>query len=329
MKLKDIIGHDDKIELMIKAYRQNRLAHAYLFHGPAGIGKKAVALSVIKYIFCENEPYKEEHLDSCSSCASCRKLESDNHPDLIMVEPENSYIKIGVIRELRKKLTFGKYDAKFKFCIINDAECMRAEPANALLKTLEEPSGDVVIILITSKVNMLLPTIISRCQKLRFNPLKNSDIKGELVSRYDLKSDEADIVSSFLQGSFLKLDSTDLNEMVKLRRRLIKKIKEASINNIAGIVDFSSECGKEDKELLVETIEMIKTFYRDAAILKSSAEEQLINKDIIGDIKSIASSMTADELFIKINILSRMQGLLMANVNKRLVMESMMIELCA
>jgi DNA polymerase-3 subunit delta' len=329
MRINEIVGHSDKIEHMIKAHNRGRLAHAYIFHGPGGIGKKAVAMALIKYIFCENSSYKDINKDSCSLCASCRKLESGNHPDLILVKPERSVIKIGMIRELQKKLHYGKYEAKLRFCIIDDAENLRKEAANALLKTLEEPSDDVIIILVTSKLNILLPTIISRCQKLRFNPLGMDVIKSELIRRHALKDDEADVISAFLQGSFAKMVSEDLNEIIQLRRRLVDKVKEVSLNNIADIVNFSSEIGGEDKETLVGAVEVIKTFYRDAVMIKNGIRDNLINRDIKSDINKIALETTCDGLFNKINIMNQIQGLLMANVNKKLAIESMLIKLCA
>lgn len=329
MKISEIIGHSEKIEKMMKAYESGRLAHAYIFHGPNGIGKRSAALAFIKYVFCEDSAYKEAHRDPCSACASCRKVESSNHADLITIEPENSFIKIGMVRELTKKLRFGKYDALYRFVIIDDAECMNIESANALLKTLEEPAKDVVIILVTSKVKMLIPTIISRCQKVRFNPIAEENIKSALKARHGLSDEEAEVIAMFMQGSFSKIETSDISEMIELRHDLVRKIKDISLNNFSGIIGFSSDIGREDKTLLVETIELIKTFYRDAVIIRNGVDERLINIDIKREIEKIAFSMTLDELFEKINIMNHMQGLLMANVNKKLLIESMLIELCA
>jgi DNA polymerase-3 subunit delta' len=330
MKINEIIGHNEQLEQIIRAYKKDRLAHAYLFYGPDGIGKKTAAMALTKYIFCENTTLGgNESEDSCSYCASCRKIEASNHPDLILIRPERSVIKIDMVRALQKKLRYGKYDAKYKICLIDEAEKMRVEAANALLKTLEEPAADVIIILVTSKVNMLLPTIVSRCQKIRFNPLKTGEIKKELISRHSLTSDEADIISMFLQGSFAKLDTADFNEIIELRRRLVKKITALSLNNVSDIIGFCSEIGKTDKELLVETVEIIKTFYADAAMLKNSIKDNFVNKDIIADISALASNMTQDEIFEKINIMNQIQSSLMANVNKKLAIESMLIKLSA
>lgn len=336
MKLSDIIGHNEQVEHLIKAYRSDRLAHAYLFYGPDGIGKKSVARALAQYIFCENKDLpaesgqKRDHdSDSCSHCAPCRKISADNHPDLIAILPEKSVIKIDMIRELQHKLNFGKYDAKYKFCIIDEADKIRVEAANALLKTLEEPAKDTVIILVTAKINTLLPTIISRCQKVRFNPISVGEIKGELIRRYAVDSDEAEIIAAFSQGSFAKISLDNFSDIIELRRSLVKKIKEVSLSNLSGIINYSSEISNSDKEYLVETIEIIKTFYRDASMIKSGMTDYLINKDIVNDINRIALSMTHSELFEKVNIMSQIQSSLMANVNKKLALESMLIELCA
>ena len=123
--------------------------------------------------------------------------------------------------------------------------------------------------------------------------------------------------------------SEDLNEIIQLRRRLVDKVKEVSLNNIADIVDFSSEIGGEDKETLVGAVEVIKTFYRDAVMIKNGISDNLINRDIKSDINKIALETTCDGLFNKINIMNQIQDLLMANVNKKLAIESMLIKLCA
>ncbi len=329
MKIDDIVGHNEQIEQMINAYRSDRLAHAYLFYGPDEIGKKTVAKAFAQYVFCENSSGSSGNAgDSCSFCAPCRKIQAGNHPDMLIISPEKSVIKIDMIRDLQRKLQYGKYEAKFKFCIIDETEKLRVEAANALLKTLEEPARDTVIILVTSKINMLLPTIVSRCQKLRFNPLKDADITGELIRRYALGGDEAQVISAFLQGSFAKIEYSDFSKIIQLRRELVKRVKEASLNNLAGIISFSNELSGSDKELLVQTIEIIKTFYRDAAMLQTGLKDDLINKDIVKDIMRISSRLTKDELFEKINIMNQIQSSVMANVNKRLAVESMMIELC-
>ncbi len=325
MKLNDIIGHNEQVEHMVKAFRSGRLAHAYLFYGPDGIGKKSAALALTNFVFCENNADGD---DSCGYCAACRKLEADNHPDLITVRPDKSWIKIDMVRELQKKLHFGKYDADFKFCIIDDADRMRVEAANALLKTLEEPSANTIIILVTSKVNMLLPTIVSRCQKVRFNPLTTGEVKGELIRRYALGNEDADIISTFLQGSFAKLTTDDFSTIIELRQKLAKQVRDISLNNLSGIIKFSADLASSDKDLLVETVEIIKTFYRDAAMLKSGVDD-LINKDIRDEIQKMAQAVTLDELFEKINIMNQIQRSIMGNVNKKLAMESMLIELSA
>ena len=161
MTFSRIIGHDRQKSILQRALSGGRLAHAYLFAGPEGVGKRLMALAVARALFCMTG-------NGCGECAACRKLEHSNHPDLHVLEPDGASIKIEQVRAIQRDLSLRPGEGSRKICLIEAAETTTTGAANALLKTLEEPRGDTLLILLTSQPQRLLETIRSRCQPLHF-----------------------------------------------------------------------------------------------------------------------------------------------------------------
>ena len=159
--IRKIYGHEKQRESFRTAVANNRLAHAYLFYGMDGIGKKVVANSFAQALVClTGLP------DACGVCSACHKAQHDNHPDIIAVQAKTQFIKIDDVRLIQEQVSFRPFEAKRRIFIIDEADRMNREAANALLKTLEEPSAANVFFLISSRHNTLLPTVRSRCQKI-------------------------------------------------------------------------------------------------------------------------------------------------------------------
>lgn len=176
-----ILGHESQIEYLNTQWRAGRLPHALLFTGPEGIGKKQVALELVKKI-----------LDASSL---------EHHPDLFLIEPEEGRIKVESVREIKRALAFPPFKAPHRVVLINDAHTMNAAAANALLKSLEEPPAGTYFLLVTHAPGWLPRTIVSRCQSLRFHPLTPEQIR-EILSKEQIQLPEA--LWSWAQGSPLK-----------------------------------------------------------------------------------------------------------------------------
>lgn len=188
-----IIGHQKIIEFLNKSVASGRLAHAYLFAGPAHLGKRLAALEFAKTLQCLDNVVdsgdKASYFEYCEECASCRQINNSSHPDVLVVEPIKEEIKgktkekeisIEQIRQVRQKIGLFAYYGQYKIVIIAQAEKMSGEAANALLKTLEEPPDKTIIILISSAPKGLLPTIISRCLSIKFGLIKAKEISRGL-----------------------------------------------------------------------------------------------------------------------------------------------------
>jgi DNA polymerase-3 subunit delta' len=169
-----IIGHQKAITGLRRAIERETLHHAYLFEGPKGLGKGTVALYLAMTLNCESED------TPCGTCDPCRHIAAETHPDIIHLRPNaeraSRTISVEAVREVVRQTGYHHYSAKHRVVIIDPAEAMPASAANALLKTLEEPPAGTTFVLIATHARALLPTIVSRCQRMRFSPLDNRDL---------------------------------------------------------------------------------------------------------------------------------------------------------
>ncbi len=181
-----IRGHEALVRGFTHVIRRGRLAHAYLFTGPAGIGKRLFAIELAKTLLCEDpNAGKKEILEGCGQCPACVQVEAGTHPDFVYTErpEEKNEFPVDLMREVRERFTLKSARGKGKVVVLNDAEDFNEESANCFLKTLEEPPPGSVLILITSNLDRQLPTIISRCQVIRFAPLPPAVVEELLRAR--------------------------------------------------------------------------------------------------------------------------------------------------
>ncbi len=176
MLFTDITGHDRVLRLLERVMKNSRLAHAYLFSGPAGVGKTTVALRMSASLLCMDN----SALSPCGKCSACIQFSSRNHPDFLHIVPDGVSIRIDHIRELKKQLAFSPFAGGMRVIIIEEAQSMRREAGNSLLKLLEEPPPDNIFFLIASDSEPVLATIISRCQVISFSPLSD-DITVKII----------------------------------------------------------------------------------------------------------------------------------------------------
>src|ERR1051325_9705657 len=198
MGLSEIIGHQKQIETLRSALMNGRLHHAYLFAGPEGVGKRKIAFSFAKVIHCSETPG-----DFCNGCANCARIDAGNHPDVRFLEPlaGKKEISIQQIRDIENELNFRSFSGKRKVAVIDPATLMNLSAQNALLKTLEEPPQDSLLILVAANGGGLLPTLRSRCLLLPFAPLDRELVAYFLSSRDDIDSNRAEVLAALSMGS--------------------------------------------------------------------------------------------------------------------------------
>jgi len=322
MTFEQILGHSKQKDILRRALQTNRLAHAYLFEGPEGIGKQLVALALCRAVFCRTG-------DGCGTCLACRKVDHHNHPDLHFLEPDGTTIKIEQIRELQKDLSYRPLEAPKKVCIIESAERMNPAAGNALLKTLEEPSGDALLVLLSSHPERILPTIRSRSQRLPFQRLSRDLIRSVLLQQPGIDATSAHILSALAEGSFKKALGKDHDLYLEQRKSIIREVAALSSGRIAAIFELAQKLA-ENKEQLQEILELLQIFYRDLLTYKHYAgEEQLVNIDLIDTIRSMAELSGIPALLKKLDTLASTRRLLERNVNRQLAVENLLLDLAA
>ena len=292
MPFDDIIGHERNLEIFKRSLKAGKMAHAFIFEGVPGSGRKKTALALIQALFC-----KEMDDDACGICSSCRKVAAGNHGDIHFVEPlpDKRDISIAQLRDLQRELALRPYEAPRKACIMEPAERMNTNSANSFLKTLEEPPGNAIIILLTENADILLPTIRSRCQLVRFAPLSAEHI-CQLLEKHGLESASASLIAQMADGSMqraLELDNDALNER---RETLLNHITALSIDKIVTVFD-ASEALSGNRDETLESLDMLLSIIRDVVHLSVGCGD-VINKSI---------RPTLDRLVTRLNLERSMQ----------------------
>lgn len=319
MSFSDIIGHDHNIEILRRSIEKGRLHHAYIFSGPDGVGKRLMALSLAKALNCT-----ETTTDFCGHCISCKKIEGGNHPGVRVVEPDGQLIKIDQIRELQKDLQFRPFEGKKRVFIIDEADRMGLPAANSLLKTLEEPPRDSIIILITSNFHSILPTIISRCQRLNFSSLPVSDVEKMLIEKKGLDSGTSHIIAAISEGSIGRALGEDEGSILEEREKVFTGFAGLKSRKMADIFKQAEVLAKDDD--LEGALKALKVLYRDMAVLKGGGDV-IINNDMVSRIGKEADNMSMETILNSFDSITETEGMLKRNINKQLALEVLMMRL--
>lgn len=317
MSLKGILGQDKPVERIKEYILQAQGGRSYLFIGPDSIGKKLAAKNFAKALNCESALP-----DSCGQCGSCLKIEQNQHPDVHFIdEAESDSIKIEEIRRMQKNASLRAYEAKKKFFIIDNAHKLTAEAANALLKTLEEPTEESIIILVSSKPGLLFKTIISRCQILRFYPIERARLCEILKKDYSLCESSAHFLSYFSEGRLglaLKLKDTDI---FKEKNKIIDQFNSKSACAFSGLLI-------KDRRQMRDILNIMAVWFRDLYLLKSGLPQaELINRDRGDDLKKSAGIYTFAGLDQALKCISDSLLRLEQNINIKLLLANLESEL--
>ncbi|BCA80029.1 DNA polymerase III subunit delta' [Desulfuromonas sp. AOP6] len=322
MTFGQVLGHDRQKDLLRRAIASGRLAHAYLFYGAEGIGKRLIALAFVRAVFCQNGT-------GCGTCSACRKVDHYNHPDLHILEPDGATIKIEQVRAIQKELSFRPLEAPKKICLIDSAEKLNPAAGNALLKTLEEPRGEALIILLSSQKERVLPTIRSRCQQIPFHALSRPLLQQALQEKLGLNESQGHILAALSEGSFKKALGKDKDLFLEQRRELLKSLTALSPGSIIALFKLAEELSS-DKERFQEILELFQAFYRDLLLHKQGMpENELVNIDLLEKIHRVAKRESISTLLAKLEAIAVSRRQADRNVNKQLAMEVLLMRLAA
>ncbi len=322
MTFESIIGHERQKNILRRALTNQRIAHAYLFEGPDGIGKRLVALAMARALLCTNGT-------GCGDCTQCRKVDHNNHPDVHLLDADGASIKIDQVRGLQKDLALKPLEGLHRVCLIDGAEQFNPAAANALLKTLEEPQPHTLIILLSSRPESLLVTIRSRCQRLPFQRLPKQRLAEVLANRLELGEVEANVLAALSDGSFKKALGQNRELYLERRRELIRSLSALSSGSIIPLFKLAEELAG-DKEILPDILEIFQAFYRDLLLLiHGRPQTDLVNQDLQETLHRQVAQETTESLLRKLRALETGRYHLQRNVNRQLAMETMLLRMNA
>jgi len=327
-----LVGQDRPVRLLTAALARGALPHAFLFTGIEGIGKKTAARVFAMACNCferlspsQTRPSEDAGMEPCGRCRSCLKITSDNHPDVIWIRPAGDMIKVDQIRALCGKLALKPYEAATRFAIIAHAHKLNPEAGNTLLKTLEEPPAHTVFILTALQASDILPTIVSRCQHIRFNPVSVNSLRTYLEKTHGLEAEKAAAIAAMAGGSITRAESMIASAWVRKRDWIIDEL-EALPNRPVNLCLAFSEALSKNKDGIFTAFEIMKNWLRDLVIYPS-APERIINKDLTQKIKASFQKAPVGDRLQKIRAIERAEADIRSNANLRLSLDALIMTL--
>jgi len=357
-----ILDQDRVVATLRRALSQERVAHAYLFHGPDGVGKRAVALECARALECT------ENVDeACDQCGACRKTRRMVHPDVHVLFPypkgteasdvaeridrlgEDPYAAVDFVRrpslsdpsetsnkqvmyhvdrvqdDLLRPMSFRPAEGAYKVALIMDVEHMNEKAANAFLKLLEEPPPQTVFLLTTSRPAQLLPTIVSRCQRLRFDPLLPESIESALVEREGLEPDPAAMLARMADGSYSRaLDLLRNEDLMTSRELVLAYFRAAYTQRIEALTSCIEEIREQGREQVKSVLRLMLRWVRDLVLYRSMEDRApLVNVDQSDAIARFCSNLPDADLENMVSLVEEALHLTERNVRTQLVLTAL------
>ncbi len=322
-----VIGHDWAVDLLQHAIAAGRPSHAYLVTGMAHIGRRTLALALARALNCTREQPPCD-MRAQAACRACSLTATGGHPDVRVVMPEGASIKISQIRELQHDLALSPVEARFRVTIIDGMEQATLEASNALLKTLEEPSPHVVLILIASEPKVLLPTIVSRCQHLPLRPLTIEQVSQALVALRGLEAQRADQLAH-LSGGRVGWALAAAQDETVLQKRAARLDDLLRLLGAEGrrVERFAyAEQLANDGEAIQPTLELWASWWRDVMLVAAGSTAPLANIDRPEALRQHAAQFGLDRARGALVSLSRTAWQIAHNANARLALEVLLLD---
>jgi DNA polymerase III subunit delta' len=270
--------------------------------------------------------------EPCGVCPACRKIMSGNHPDVIHIRPAGISIKIAQVRELLEALSMKPYEARMRVVIVTDAHAMNPAAGNALLKVLEEPPDRTILVLTAPQSVDLLPTIVSRCQLVRFNPITRRTIANELVEAHGLDKQAASVLAAVSNGSLTRAKALVQSDWLRYRNWLIDASGLAAPEQLdtqatGQLLAFAATLSTR-KEMVSDSLAALLTWLRDLIVCRY-APERIVNTDLIDKLQRGSERNPVGAVMEKMDVIRTAQKAIAANANLRLSLEVMMLRLAA
>jgi len=321
-----VIGQDKILALLGHSLKEDNIAHAYLLVGPRHVGKRTLALNLAQALNCDDpEP-------PCGQCHSCHRILEGKHADVTSLGLD-SQVEIGIddIRGLQRSANLPPYEGKCKVFIIDEAEYLSTEAANSLLKILEEPPPKVVWLLLAAEERRLLPTIISRCQRLELKPMPSKQIQQILTDSYNVDLDKAKLLVRLCHGCLgWALSSLADNELLQQRSQKIDKLASLLSASLEQRFAYAQELAiqfNQDRRSIMEVMDTWLNWWHDLMLIKGDYKEAITNVDYEVILEKQANEISLKEIKDFTATLCLTEGDISRNVNARLAFESLMLNM--
>lgn len=340
MALHDLEGQDRAVQAFRGPLASGQVSHAWLLVGPSGVGKELAAVGLAQALVCEDQP-----LQGCGKCTACRRAAGGNHPDVTFVRTEDELVRRGVlgrsdldhvpsrdlkveqVRGLQERLAFRPLEAKWKVAILTPAEALNHQAQNALLKTLEEPPRDTVLVLVTSAPDKLLPTIRSRCARVQFGPLPDAVVAAHLQRARKLAPAEATALARMAQGSLARALALEVG-VGKARKETIERFCALEPGDARGWVALAESLA-DDRASAEAALNVLSVWLHDVAVARAGGDG-LVNSDLAALATAAAKRTSPATLARHARLVDEARNAISArNGGLRVQLERMFIEMFA
>lgn len=309
-----LLGQDKAKRLLRRSLAAERIPHAYIFKGPEGVGKRLFARGVAAAVNCRDG----SRVGACGICSSCKKFRSQNHPDFLLIRPEKGVIKIDQIRRLTRELSYPPYESALRVVVIEDVQTMRREAANSLLKTLEEPPDNNLLILTAEASQAILPTLTSRCQVIPFAQLKMDETVTILVS-HGIDRDVAVLLARLSEGSPGRALLFQKTDMIVLWREIVAFLSDPAVDvdrDVGVLLGYAEKMAALKEELPV-LLGLLKIWMRDL----------LMGKDGQNVVEPHLQQWDSPDLLARLQAVDQAERELARNCNRNLICEVLLFKL--
>lgn len=325
MPFDTIIGHERPKRFLQAALRSQRLAHALLFRGEERIGKLLTARVLAQAVNCEATPPPDPP-DACGTCRSCHQIETGAHPDVTILTATSGKGETDQTREIESRFIYRPLIGRRKIVILDDADLLRREAANALLKTIEEPPPDSLIILVSSRPEALLPTIRSRCQEIRFAPLAPAQVEAAVRRHRRLPEHDARFLA-VISGGRLGLALEAVPEALRAERaEFLRLVSPDSVVSTGALMAACEAVAKSDQA--EAAFGWLATWFRDLVLVKVGGDRaRLVNADCLPQLEPLAARLPVETMVDLAAYVESMTRGLDRNLNKQFLLEGLLLRL--
>lgn len=322
-RFSSIRGQDSVVESLVREVTQDRVHHAHLFSGPDGVGKALAARAWASRLLCQ----QPVGADACGRCASCQKLAVGHHPDVMWVAPDGRFIKIDQIRAVTEATRYRPNEGRWRVIVLERVEQLNEAAANALLKTLEEPTGNTLFVLLSASPQRVLATIRSRCLPMRFAPL-SVETCSSILADAGVATEGLLALSRLAGGSPGVAMQLASSRAIEEREEVVRQMLAlAGGDLVTGLRWATSLSLVNERELLEERLRVWVGMVRDAIVLSSTQDAALVNhQDILPELERLVRALPLNALYSWMDALERALVRLATNVQPRLLIESLMID---